>query len=265
MRWDRLRLVGVLLILTSCSLFEYHPYEIRLEDSERNLNRKAFASIQATSPGDTVSFILIGDTQRFYDETEKFVSSANQQDVDFVVLAGDISDFGIDKEFQWVNEILSDLNKPYVGVIGNHDVSGAGESIFKEMYGPVNDSFIYGGIKFILINTNSREYRFNGVVPDVGWLQEELAGDDFDRAIVIGHVPPFDGDFDPELETAYAQALKSSGKVNLSLYAHQHTFKDLEPYEDGIRYVVASSMADLFYVKINVWGDSVSVEKVSYE
>lgn len=264
MKWKRLRLAGMMMILTSCSLFEYHPYEMRLKDSERNLNQKAFASIRSVPPGDTIIFLLIGDTQRFYDETERFVASANKQDFDFVVLAGDISDFGIDKEFQWINDILSDLNKPYVAVIGNHDLSGTGEFIFKEMYGPLNDSFIYGDIKFVLVNTNSREYNFNGRVPDVPWLQQELTGDDFNQAIVIGHVPPFDGDFDPTLETSYAQTISASGKVKLSLYAHQHTFSDKESYNDGVRYVVASSMQDPFFIKVRVWGESLSVEKINY-
>jgi 3',5'-cyclic-AMP phosphodiesterase len=256
--------ISLLILPLSCSLFEFHPYEVRLDEHERDLNKKAIGRIQSTLPSDTIRFILIGDTQRFYDETEAFVASANLQPIDFVVLAGDISDFGLDKEFQWINKILSGLDKPYVAAIGNHDLSGEGEAIFQRMYGPLNDSFIYGDIKFVLINTNSREYVFNGRVPDLAWLRQEMATDDFHEAVVIGHVPPFDHDFDPTLEMEYAAILRNSGKVNFSLYAHQHTHRDTVWYNDGIRYIIAASMEDRFYLLVEMAGGTFTVKKIRY-
>jgi Icc protein len=257
-------LIILALLPIACSLFEYHPYEVRLEQNERNLNSKAFQRIQSIPASDTISFILIGDTQRFYDETEAFVASANRQSIDFVVLAGDISDFGLDKEFQWINKILSGLRTPYVATIGNHDLSGEGEAIFQKMYGPLNDAFVYGDIKFILMNTNSREYVFSGHVPDLPWLEQELATDDFREAVVIGHIPPFDADFDPKLEKEYAAMLRNSGKVNLSLYAHQHTYRDSLWYGDGIRYIIAAAMEDRFYVHVKMFNNTFTFKKVYY-
>lgn len=257
---------GMATLLGACSLFEYHPYEIRLSESQRDLNEKAIEKIINTPASDTVRFIFIGDTQRFYDETEKFVARANQEDADFVVLAGDITDFGLEKEFIWVNDILSELNKPYVAIIGNHDIIAEGEAIYNQMYGPNDFFFDYSGFRFIGLNTNSREYAFSGAVPDTTWLKQSLAlTDEHKQAFVMAHMAPFTGDFDERLEETYARILSESGKVNLSLYAHEHSYSEKEPYEDGVRYVVAAAVESRFYLLVKVWGtDGFNITRVTY-
>jgi len=69
-----LSVVTMGFLLASCSLFEYHPYEIRLDESQQDLNRKAIEKILSLPRTDTTRFIFIGDTQRFYDETEDFMT-----------------------------------------------------------------------------------------------------------------------------------------------------------------------------------------------
>lgn len=45
----------------------------------------------------------MGDSLRWYNEAEDFVTVLNKRnDVDFVIHGGDISDFGLTKEFMWV-------------------------------------------------------------------------------------------------------------------------------------------------------------------
>jgi Icc protein len=261
---SRVLLVGVMVVFTGCSLFEYHPYETNVDD--HNLNARSIEQIQAQPiDDDTIRLISMGDSQRFYDELDDFVASANKQDADFVLLNGDISDFGIKDEFEWVHDIMRDLRMPYVAVIGNHDLSGNGETIFKKMYGPTDDSFIVKRHKFILLNTNSREYRFDGKVPNIPWLQQQLAqNDNFDHATVVSHIPPFDSDFDPELEDDFVDALHTSGEVNFCLNAHQHTFSDVEPYNDGIRYLISTSMDERMYLLMKIFKGQYTYKKVYY-
>jgi Icc-related predicted phosphoesterase len=250
-------------VLLSCSRFEYHPYETYVQYNQ--LNRKAIERILNETPNkDTITILAMADTQRFYDETEAFVASANSIPHDFVFLVGDITDFGLNDEYEWIHEIMSKLNKPYLAVIGNHDILENGEIIYKEMYGPTNFSFILNRFKFIMLNTNSQEYKFNGVVPDINWLKAQLSGDDFDHAVVVSHIPPYSGDFDKKLELPYANALSESQKVKLSLHAHLHAFQDSEPYEDGIRYVVTTSVDDRKYLRIKLFGNNFKVEHISY-
>ena len=93
-------LYGILLLLYRCDLIEYHPYDVRLH-GQTGINEKNIARIEESCKGkDTLRFVLMGDSQRWYDETEAFVKALNNRDdVDFVIHGGDISDFGLTKEF----------------------------------------------------------------------------------------------------------------------------------------------------------------------
>src|SRR5687768_3809705 len=105
--------LGLLLVFNSCELVEYSPYQVKLPDSEQDLNRQNAEKIEALGlkPTDTLRIALISDTQRFYDETEDFVKAINNlteqkgKRVHFVLHGGDISDFGLLKEFQWQHRI----------------------------------------------------------------------------------------------------------------------------------------------------------------
>ena len=82
--------------------------------------------IEANCQGKTtIRFVTMGDSQRWYDETKDFVKAINQRnDIDFVIHGGDMSDFGLTKEFLWQRDIMNGLHVPYVALIGNHDCLG---------------------------------------------------------------------------------------------------------------------------------------------
>ena len=146
------------------------------------------------------------------------MKSVNQQPgISFMVVAGDISDFGLAREMRWVDEKLRRLKVPYLTVVGNHDLVGNGREAYQHVYGALNYSFVYGDTKFVLIDTNSREYNFNHKVPDINWLQTQLATlDGARRQVVMSHVPPDNADFDPTLQMPFAQALGTAPNVVLS-------------------------------------------------
>ncbi|WP_143828670.1 metallophosphoesterase family protein [Dyadobacter fermentans] len=263
----RLAALAAALALTSCdSLFQYNPNEETLLDREKNLTAKNIARISQLPVSDTTRFILMGDSQRWYDECEDFVKSANRQkDISFVLHAGDISDFGLTQEFKWVNEIMTRLKYPYLTVIGNHDIIANGSSTYRRMFGPLNYTFTFGRDKFIFIDSNSREYAFDGSVPDVPWLKAQLADNpEKKNTIVVAHVPPFDADFDKNLEKPFTQALADDPHVKFSLYGHQHRFYEGEFYDDGVRYHLTTSMGARGYMVVSTWKDGYKVEKVEF-
>lgn len=90
------------LLAAGCDHIEYHPYDTDIS-GEQNINAKNIARIEAACRGrQTVRFAMISDTQRWYDETEKAVEALNaRDDIDFVLHGGDLSDFGLKKEFMW--------------------------------------------------------------------------------------------------------------------------------------------------------------------
>ncbi|MFC6996637.1 metallophosphoesterase family protein [Rufibacter roseus] len=259
----------LLLVISSCDeMFEYHPNQIRLNRHEKNLTQKYLNKIESQSLEDTLRLLVMGDTQRFYDATVDFVEKANSfQNIDFVIHLGDISDFGMSQEFRWVHDILKDLRWPYLTVVGNHDLLGNARKVYSQMYGPLNYSFVYGHTKFVFIDTNSREYGFDGTTPDVEWLQAELTpqpNDTWKQAIVASHIPPFDSDFDKQLEMPFHQVLAQSKVVTLSLHGHKHSWLSEERYGDNILYHVTTTVKRKGFTYLKVWEGGYSLEKVEY-
>jgi 3',5'-cyclic AMP phosphodiesterase CpdA len=115
------------------------------------------------------------------------------QQVDAVFLVGDLTDFGLIREFGWLNESLLRLECPFIAVIGNHDCLANGTELFERTYGPLDQHFDWAGIRFVLHNTNSREFSFNGQVPDINWMRSAVEDTSAYRAsIFVSHIKPFD-------------------------------------------------------------------------
>jgi Icc protein len=241
--------------------FQYSPNEISLKENEKNLNVLNISRIQSS---DTLRFLFISDLHHSYEELGDFVNHANSlQDISFVAIGGDLTNFGLQEEYRQSHGWLKLLKMPSVAVIGNHDLLGNGEEVFKQMYGKLNFSFTVNGTKLIFVNSNSREYDFKGV-PDLGWLKSELADSaNYNEAIVIGHCPPFDADFDPELQSQYAGML-ASHNIKTTLYGHSHSFKITQPYNDGVSYVISDDMSDRSYVLVKVFNNFISTEQITF-
>jgi 3',5'-cyclic AMP phosphodiesterase CpdA len=245
------------LVLSGCTWLEFSPNQSWVAPAERELTARSVARLAA--PGatdDTVRFVLVGDAQRFYDETEAFVRSVNQQrGIDFVLLAGDITDFGLSREMRWVHRRLGRLRVPYLTVVGNHDQLANGRSAYQRVFGPLNYSFVYGSTRFVLLDTNGREYGFGGRVPDLGWLRTQLADTaGTRRQVVVCHVPPTDPDFDPALRHSYAALLGASPQLVLHLAGHVHRFSVRQPLPGGVPFLTCYSLRKQRYLILSVWG-----------
>jgi len=73
----------------------------------------------------------------------------------FVILSGDITEFGADSELKLARQMLDSLNKPWHIIPGNHDTkwSESGGNSFKRIFGSETFAFVYDG--FLFIGTNS--------------------------------------------------------------------------------------------------------------
>ena len=258
-RWIRVSPVVGLLGLAGCGLIEFSPNDHRVPEEFTNLTEKNLARLQARPlpAGDTLRFVFTGDSQQFYDEAEDLVTSVNRQPgVAFLVVAGDISDFGLAREMRWVDEKLRRLYMPYLTVIGNHDLVGNGRPTYQHIFGAFNYSFVYGDTKFTLLDTNGREYNFDASAPDMGWLRPQLANlDGARRQVVISHVPPTNDDFDPALRAPYVQALRDASGLVFEMNGHNHSSSITQPYNDGVTYVNSDAFSERHYMLVTVWGD----------
>ncbi len=259
------------LLFVSCEdieidFFQYSPKQAKLKEHEKNLTARNLEKILQQSAEDTIRLILMGDTQRFYDEADDFVKAANSiEEIDFVVHLGDISDFGMAQEFRWMHDIMKNLKVPYLTVIGNHDMLASGRTAYQQMYGAFNYAFVYGETKFIFLDTNGREYGFNGKVPDIDWLQSQLVpAGEWKQAVVISHVKPFSGDFDDNLSLPYHQALVNSKMVDLSLHGHDHDWGTTYGPDSLITYQVTTTMKKRAFSYLKIWNRGYRIERRFY-
>lgn len=88
-------IILITILLSGCEMIEYNPNEIRLESGDENTISKNLSALNTNaSSTDTIRFAVLGDVQRWYDETKLFVGKINQRtNIDFVIQVGDLSVF----------------------------------------------------------------------------------------------------------------------------------------------------------------------------
>src|SRR5687767_6347545 len=103
-RYNILFVLPLLTMVCGCEKFEPSPNQIFNEDSPQHINERQIQRLLSNRDGDdTIRVIFTGDSQRYYDEAELLVNKANSiPNIDFLILAGDLSDFGLRKEFEWI-------------------------------------------------------------------------------------------------------------------------------------------------------------------
>ena len=255
------------LFLTSCGLIDYHPYDVRI-DGETNVNKHNIEKIEANCKGKTtIRFVTMGDSQRWYDETEDFVKAVNnRKDIDFVIHGGDLSDFGLTKEFLWQRDIMNGLNVPYVVLIGNHDCLGTGAETYKKVFGPANFAFIAGNVKFVCLNTNALEYDYSEPIPDFTFMENEITNrkDEFDKTVVSMHAQPYSDVFNNNVAKVFEYYITQFPQIQFCTAAHDHVFEDKEIYGDGIHYIISECMKRRSYLLFTITPDKYEYELVKY-
>lgn len=258
-----------ILMAQGCRKFELSPYQEQSleEKTPGNLNALNVAKLKASEPSadDTVTVIYTGDSQRFYDRLEDLVRKANQlPDVDFLVLSGDIADFGLLQEYAWIQERLADLKMPYLCAIGNHDLTANQGDVYRRIFGDKNYSFLYKDYKFLFHDTNGREYGFNGTVPDMSWLGREVKDPAARWFVGVSHVPPFDGDFEKALEMPYKNLFNETPGFILSLHGHAHSYSSSRYYDDNVLYIISNSVQKEEFVLLKLYQGNITEQLIPY-
>ncbi|MFR9166354.1 MAG: metallophosphoesterase family protein [Dysgonomonas sp.] len=260
-------LFSVVLLLSGCDAFEYHPYDGRIK-GETGINYKNIRLIERNCAGrDSIRFILIGDTQRWYDETEDFVKAANKRDdIDFVIHGGDLSDFGLTKEFVWMRDVMNGLRVPYVALLGNHDCLANGEQIFRKVFGEENFSFIAGNVKFVCLNTNAMEYDYSRPVPDFGFIEEQYNDTvrAYDKTVFAMHARPYSEQFNNNVARVFQRAIKEFPDLQFCLNAHDHRLEIEDIFKDGVMYYGCPNIEKKSYLLFTITKDNYSYEVVDF-
>ena len=263
------RLLPVLLwlplLLGSCELIEYHPYDTRLH-GETDLTRKMTEQIEAQCLGkDTIRFAVMSDTQRWYDETEMIVADINRRDsIDFVVHLGDQSDFGLTKEFIWQRKLLLRLNCPFVCVIGNHDCLGTGEDVYHEIYGADNFSFNASFLHVVCLNTNAFEYDYSQAIPKFSYIKTDIEEtvEKSECTVCAMHAVPYSEQFNNNVADYFDYMLKQYPHLLFCMGGHDHHTTIDYPYEDSVPYYKCGNAGKKAYLIFTITRESYKYEIV---
>ena len=214
---------------------------------------------------DTLRFAHITDTQRWYDETKKLVNAINSRDdIDFVIHTGDLTDFGLTKEFVWQRTILNGLKMPWVCIIGNHDCLGTGENVYHTIFGDDNFSFNASFAHFLCINTNAFEYDYSSAIPDFNYIKKDLTDvpDSIRCTIVAMHARPGSEQFNNNVLDYFDFTLNRYPGLSFCICGHDHHTETFYPFENQVPYYECGSAKTLTYLLFTITRDSYTYEAV---
>ena len=162
------------------------------------------------------------------EDLEKTVADINSlPEISFVLVTGDITEFGSGDELRTAKSILDKLNKTWFVVPGNHDSkwSESGCNDFVTIFGSETFAFEKNGYLFVGTSSGPNMRMAPGLVPreQVVWLDSILSNlkNPEQPLIFVNHYP-----LDESLSNSnkVIQSLKK-GNIQLQLLGHGHTNK----------------------------------------
>lgn len=251
-RWgSRCAVAFGLLTMTACDMIDYHPYDARVS-GKHHINEANMARIEEQCAGrDSLRFVVISDTQRWYDETNDAVRHINARgDVDFVVHCGDVSDFGVTREFTLQRDILEKLHMPYVVLLGNHDCLGTGADVYRYVFGDPNFSFDAGDTHFVCLNTNAYEYDYSTAIPDFTFIRSDrkALSPEVRRTVVAMHAQPLSEQFNNNVAEVFEEEILKYTGLQFSICGHGHAVHADDHFSDGNIYYECAAAKSRSYL-----------------
>lgn len=158
------------------------------------------------------------DLQRTVDDINQ-----NMPEIEFVIVSGDVTEFGSDEELTIAKNTLDKLNVPAYVIPGNHDSnwSESGTNSFLTIFGTETFGFEHNGYKFFGLPSGPNMRMSPGQIPREGitWLNEQLAQTDKDTPIIFVNHYPMDNSLNNWFEVM--DALKPYN-VKVMLCGHGH-------------------------------------------
>lgn len=252
--------------MSSCQV-DYHPYDTRVV-GECGINAKNIARIEDSTFGkQIIRFAVISDTQRWYDETNDAVDALNKRDdLDFVLHAGDMADFGMKAEFERQRDILNRLHVPYVVILGNHDCLATGEEIFRKIFGDFNFAFTAGNVRIIGLNTNALEFDLREAVPNFDFLESELTAFPLQavKTVVAMHAKPYTEQFGDNVAKIFQYAITRFPGLQCCINGHGHNFEIDDVFNDGVLYYECDNIVKRSYLLFTITEEGYACEHIVF-
>ena len=174
-------------------------------------------------------FVHLSDThvgsETGADDLRRTVKDINENPaIQFVVISGDITEFGADEEIKLAKQILDSLNKPWHIIPGNHDGnwSESGANTFKNVFSSETFYFTAGKYSFLGTACGPNMHMGPGQIPreNIVWLDSMLKTIPADKPLIfVNHYPQ-----DDALNNWYEAIDKLKQKnIQLILCGHGHS------------------------------------------
>lgn len=272
-------------LISSCDMVENQPYAARIT-GKTDLNTIYTRELSAAGLKPPFSFAFITDTQGSLDEMRQAIGIIrSRKDIDFIVHGGDLTDFGIVKEFIWARDIMEEAGIPYITVIGNHDCLGNGNDTFDYIFGPENFSFNIGPVHFLCLNTIALEYDYSRPVPDLDFIERDILSvaetnaqhpDSITHSIVVMHSRPYDEQFNNNVAKPFNYYISQLPGMDIGksgsdtcdkgfcINGHNHAIAVSDIFDNGILYYQCADMGKRTFFIFTVTDDGYDYETVVF-
>lgn len=249
------------LYLISCEdVFIQHPWEVDVPADLRDLNAAAIIEVQGrtTEANGSFTFAVVGDPHHYYDDLDDVLERINAEgQALFTIVAGDLTDQALTQEFTWYARIATEHDGPVVSLIGNHDHLANGQLIYERMFGPRNQVFVAGGVRFVLFDNVELE---SEVPVDHAWLGQVLNMPFNGRTIVLMHIQPTDVQLVGEPLVAL-NAIMEEHRPDIVLMGHLHGYSQ-GVFPGGTPWVTAPWPRRKEYLRVSVSPDTILHEAI---
>lgn len=159
------------------------------------------------------------------DDLRRTVQDINSQDsVQFVIITGDITEFGAGSEIKLAKQILDSLNRPWYIIPGNHDGnwSESGSNTFKKVFGNETFAFNAGGYLFLGTHSGPNMRMSPGQIPreNIVWLDSVVASTPAETPIIFANHYPQDSSLNNWFE---AIDILKTKNIQLIMCGHLHS------------------------------------------
>ncbi len=159
------------------------------------------------------SFAVMGDNRDWDNVLKKIISEINKdKNISFAINNGDLVPDGYKKEFSNYLTMIKKSNKPFLSIIGNHELPWYdGEGNYKNVFGKTDFSFSYGNTYFIMLDSSDKKITRE----QKHWLIQQLKiSQKFTNRFVFTHVPLYDPREGKYAKGHSFKSLKKAKKLN---------------------------------------------------
>lgn len=201
------------------------------------MNERAVVAIQGQDLKPPFDFIAIGDPHRYYQTTSKLLAAAQRFNPAFAICLGDLTEQGLEEQYQSYLAMIQAAKMPVLSVIGNHDTgTPGGRAAYERIFGRPDFTFDAGGRRFVVLDSAAGRL----TPPQLGWLAGVLDGRR--RTYVFTHEPPYMGNWwYNSIVEGTPQFLDMAQRVHLPwvFLGHLHVLDGL--VWNGTRFLVVGS------------------------